>query len=277
MNSFNIHGGHNPDDKIACGACGFIKESTEDRKVKDEVIRLLKNENKICYDTTCDNGSGKNDVLRRIVAKCNAHSVDLDISIHFNSGADDEKGNGHTTGVEVLCYDNRAYDVANRICNEIAKLGFTNRGIKYRKDLCVLRETKSLAILIECCFVDDKDDITQYDYKSMSKAIVQGILNKQINQGGTKHMYKYALLYKGEVDKTIATVMSWGLKDCIVKDVDEHQKWEANTIYTVGTPAGNRMAQIVANQSSSKENFHKIEGEDRFDTLKKGLKFINNN
>lgn len=39
---FNVHAGHNPDGKIACGACGLIKESTEARKVKNEVIRLLR-------------------------------------------------------------------------------------------------------------------------------------------------------------------------------------------------------------------------------------------
>lgn len=27
----NIHAGHNPDGKIACGACGILKESTENR------------------------------------------------------------------------------------------------------------------------------------------------------------------------------------------------------------------------------------------------------
>lgn len=39
---FTIHAGHNPDGKKACGAVGLIKESTENRKVKDEVMRLLK-------------------------------------------------------------------------------------------------------------------------------------------------------------------------------------------------------------------------------------------
>lgn len=34
---FNVHAGHNPDGKIACGACGLIKESTEARKVKKEL------------------------------------------------------------------------------------------------------------------------------------------------------------------------------------------------------------------------------------------------
>lgn len=38
----NVHAGHNPDGKIACGAVGLIKESTEARKVKKEVIKLLR-------------------------------------------------------------------------------------------------------------------------------------------------------------------------------------------------------------------------------------------
>ena len=34
----NVHAGHNPDGKVACGAVGLIKESTEVRAVKDKVI-----------------------------------------------------------------------------------------------------------------------------------------------------------------------------------------------------------------------------------------------
>lgn len=31
-------------------------------------------------------------------------------------------------------------------------------------------------MLIECCFVDDKDDILLYDYRTMAGAIADGIL-----------------------------------------------------------------------------------------------------
>jgi N-acetylmuramoyl-L-alanine amidase len=34
----NVHAGHNPDGKVACGAIGIIRESTEARRVKDAVI-----------------------------------------------------------------------------------------------------------------------------------------------------------------------------------------------------------------------------------------------
>lgn len=38
----NMHAGHNPDGKVACGATGFLKESTEARNVKNAAIKSLK-------------------------------------------------------------------------------------------------------------------------------------------------------------------------------------------------------------------------------------------
>ena len=83
----NISAGHNPDGKIACGAVGYIRESTEARKVKNEIIQQLKRLGHEVYDCTCENGVSQADVLSKIVTKCNAHKVDLDVSIHFNAGA----------------------------------------------------------------------------------------------------------------------------------------------------------------------------------------------
>lgn len=179
----NIHAGHNPDGKTACGAIGIIKESTENRNVKDNLIDILKEEQSTVYDCTVNNGTSVSDVINKIVAKCNAHTVDLDVSIHFNSGVNDKNGNGKTTGVEVLVYkmSGPAYEAAVRICKEIESLGYKNRGVKQRTDLSFLKKTKAPSILVECCFVDDKDDIDLYNSKSMSKAIAQGILNKKIS------------------------------------------------------------------------------------------------
>lgn len=179
----NVHAGHNPDGKKACGAIGLIKESTEARAVKDEVIQLLEHLGHTVYDCTCDDGANASDVLTKIVKKCNAHIVDLDISIHFNAGAGDRNGNGKITGTEVLVYSigGGAYDYAEKIASAIAELGFRNRGVKVRSDLYVLRKTKAPALLIECCFVDDKDDVKLYNAKKMAQAIVKGITGKKIS------------------------------------------------------------------------------------------------
>src|SRR5699024_1381064 len=100
----NVHAGHNPAGKIACGAVGLINESAENRRVKDEVIAQLQELWLTVYDCTEKNGAGQSDVLKKIVAKCSQHAVDLDVSIHFNSGGGDKNGNDKTTGVETYVY-----------------------------------------------------------------------------------------------------------------------------------------------------------------------------
>lgn len=180
----NVHAGHNPAGKVACGAVGIINESTENRRVKDEVISQLRELGHTVYDCTVDNGTGQSDILKKIVAKCNAHTVDLDVSIHFNSGAGDKTGNGKTTGTEVYVYSavSKTKSYAEKVCKAIAELGFRNRGVKYSTSLYVLKNTKAPAMLVECCFVDDKDDVQFYDYKSMASAIVYGITGQRIQE-----------------------------------------------------------------------------------------------
>ena len=172
----NVHAGHNPDGKVACGAVGYIKESTEARRVKDEVIRMLREMGHTVYDCTVDDGTSASDVLKKIVSKCNAHEVDLDVSIHFNA-AGNLPEDGKTTGTEVLLYSgySKAGDYAVAVSEAIESLGFKNRGIKFRPDLYFLKKTKAPAMLIECCFVNDKDDTKIYDHYKMAKAIVKGI------------------------------------------------------------------------------------------------------
>ena len=178
----NVHAGHNPDGKVACGAAGFIRESTESRRVKDEVVNQLRVLGHTVYDCTCENGSGQADVLSKIVTACNAHTVDLDVSIHFNAGAGDAVGNGRTTGTEVLVYNTTggAKKAAEKVSTSISALGFKNRGIKANTSLYFLRKTKAPAILIECCFVDDRDDVQLYDCQKMASAIVYGITGQTV-------------------------------------------------------------------------------------------------
>ena len=175
----NVHAGHNPDGMTACGAIGLIRESTEARAVKDRVITQLAAMGHTVHDCTCNNGADQNDVLKKIVAVCNAQEADLDISIHFNTDADPEiqDPDGVTTGTEVLVYSNasKAASYAQQVVDSIAALGFRNRGVRERPGLYVLRHTKAPAMLIECCFVDDPEDVALYNADRMAAAIVAGI------------------------------------------------------------------------------------------------------
>lgn len=182
-----VHAGHNPDGKIGCGAIGLIKESTENRNVKNEVIRLLKLAGHTVYDCTVDNGTSVSDIVNKQVKKSNAQTLDLTVSIHFNSGANDKSGNGTTTGVEVLMssIDGIKKSIGEKICSNVSKLGYRNRGCKKRTNLGFLTKTKAKAILVECCFVDDADDVKKYNYKTMAKAIAEGIHGSAIKETTT--------------------------------------------------------------------------------------------
>ena len=72
MASYNLHGGHNPKNKIACGAVGLLDESEQDRIIKNKVISILRANGHTVYDCTEDNGTSQSDVLKKIVAKCNS-------------------------------------------------------------------------------------------------------------------------------------------------------------------------------------------------------------
>lgn len=111
--------------------------------------------------------------LASIVAKCNAHAVDLDVSIHLNAGGG--------KGVEVWCYGEKTEDIAAAICANIsATLGIPNRGVKYTHNLYVLRKTHSPAILIECCFVDSQNDASHWNADKCGDAIASAIAGKTV-------------------------------------------------------------------------------------------------
>ena len=101
MAIYNIHAGHCPQGKGAYGAVGILQESVEDRLVKNRVVSALRKAGQTVYDCTDDTNCDVNANLARIVAKCNMHAADLDISIHLNSGRGDYKGDHSTGGVEV--------------------------------------------------------------------------------------------------------------------------------------------------------------------------------
>lgn len=175
MATYNVHGGHS----LSCrGAARYLDEVNEDRIVKNKVIQYLRSAGHTVYDCTDDYGTTVNGNLVAIVQKCNAHNVDLDISIHLNAGGG--------TGCEVWNYDSRTKAVSDRICANISSaLGIRNRGTKYEPELYVLRNSNALALLVECCFVDNMTDKNAWNAEKCAKAIAEGILNKSISSSSS--------------------------------------------------------------------------------------------
>ena len=169
------HGG-SPYDSGAVG-CGYT-EAVETRRMATDVAPLLRNYGfeVVMYDQ-------KNDAYK--VLK-NGGSLPLSgvgyvIELHLNAAANDPKGNGKTTGVEVLVHTaEKGITVEQAICRRIAALGFQNRGVKRRGDLLVMNTVHRKGIshaLIETCFVDDADDMKLYKAKfyDIARAIADGV------------------------------------------------------------------------------------------------------
>ena len=173
---FNIVAGHS---KLASGASKYLNEVTEDRKVKDKLICVLRESGHTVYDCTSD-ASTPSKVLSEQVAKCKQHKG-VDVHIHFNAGTSDP--NSKTTGTEVFVYSSssKCRDQAKKVCDRIASLGFTNRGVKYSTALYVLKNSSNPSMLIEVCFVDDKDDYNLYKsvgVDAIAKEIAKGLIGE---------------------------------------------------------------------------------------------------
>lgn len=213
--NITIHAGHNPDGKVACGAVGYMKESTEARKVKDLIYDSLCEVIDI-EDVTVNDGKSAIDVLERICKKCNAKDRDLNISIHFNASKKEIVSDGKIKGSEIWLYDSNSElkELAEDILRNLEMQGYTNRGVKYNKGLYVLKNTKSPTMLIECCFVDDLDDVALYDEIEVANAISDSILSwchsKESLDNLPELMYNESIINtKEEFLQYVAKVAMW--------------------------------------------------------------------
>lgn len=162
--------------------CGY-KEQDLTREVGAVVERIFKQEGHTTVDCTVDQASDNSVALKSIVTKANKQKLDLFLSIHFNACVNDETGDGKTTGVEAYVYNSTssAKPHAERICKNISSLGLKNRGAKVNAKLYVIKHTNAPAVLVECCFIDDRDDMKVYDAEKFGKAIAEAILNKKVS------------------------------------------------------------------------------------------------
>ena len=171
-----VRGGHVP--KFT-GASKFIDELTEDRKVKNSLINWLKQLGCEVLDVTPpDNTSTLNGDLSYGVIKANSWGADLFISIHFNKAYEHYNG---LLGTEICVYS--PFDIAQRVVNELSKLGFKNRGQKVRNNLYELNHTKMKAMIIEVCFVEATEDVALYKklgHDLIGKEIALAVTNKKI-------------------------------------------------------------------------------------------------
>ena len=172
-----VRGGHT---ELCTGASALINELTEDRKVKDAVVKYLKTLGQDVLDVTppVNYTSSASKDLAYGVNKANNWGANFFISIHFNKAYDSYNG---ALGSEVCVYN--TFDTAQRVVEKLGCLGFGNRGQKVRKNLYELRNTNMLAMIVEVCFVEATGDVNLYKKlgaDAIGKAIAEAIVNKKI-------------------------------------------------------------------------------------------------
>ena len=171
-----VRGGHCP--KVT-GASALINELTEDRKVKDAVIKYLKELGHSILDVTPPDTTNTSSAdLAHGVNKANEWGADLFVSIHFNNAYSSYNG---ALGSEVCVYSN--FDIAQRVVDGLGSLGFKNRGQKARTGLYELKNTKMKSMIIEVCFVEATEDVSLYKrlgHDTIGKTIAESIANKKV-------------------------------------------------------------------------------------------------
>ena len=171
-----VRGGHT---ELCTGAVALLNELTEDRKVKNVVIKYLRELGYEVLDVTppVNYTSDEYVDLAYGVNKANEWGADLFISIHFNKAYDSYNG---ALGTEVWVYSE--YEIAERVVNAIANLGFKNRGQK-TKGLYELNRTAMKAMIIETCFIEATEDVELYKKSgadTIGKTIAEAISNNEI-------------------------------------------------------------------------------------------------
>lgn len=124
----------------------------------------------------------ENDSLEQRIKECNAFNPDLALDLHANAGRGD--------GAEVFYHykGGASKELAAAVLASIVKeTGQNSRGLKIKLNdqgrdyFGFIRQTVAPAVIVECAFLDNKEDVkiidTVEEQRAMGVAIAKGILN----------------------------------------------------------------------------------------------------
>jgi len=173
--------GHGAGDPGATAQIGenYLREADETRILVQNLFAELSSKYLVDVGIFSPDRNANADLKCGKLPKEVFEDYDYVLEIHFNAYKS-SKADGHTKGVE--CYvttSEKSVGVETLICQKVAALGLTNRGVK-RKNYDVISAAKRNGVssaLLECCFIDDPDDVAVYsrNKKAMATAIAEGI------------------------------------------------------------------------------------------------------
>lgn len=174
-----IDAGHGPDTSGKRSPDGSLREyqfnSAVARYVADTLLHGYEG-----VDILLTHDDSRDVPLKERTDRANAWKADLFVSIHANAAGDG--GWNSAQGIETFVYETRppaAVALANAVQRQLIRVtGRPDRGVK-SANFHVLRETKCTAILVECGFMTNRQEVELLksdDYRrKCAEAIVAGI------------------------------------------------------------------------------------------------------
>lgn len=164
--------------------------------------------------------------------EANGFKPDVSLDIHYNAGG----GNGAECFYD--WHGGTSKTLAENVLTEVVAIGQNSRGAKTKKNIlgqnyyAFIRQTNEPAIIVECAFLDNKEDITIIDseseQKAMGVAIAKGVLKtlgiaykepvKVEDKPETEKLYKVqvgAYKIKSNAEKTLEELKKHGFKGFI--------------------------------------------------------------
>ncbi|MBR5272424.1 MAG: N-acetylmuramoyl-L-alanine amidase [Clostridia bacterium] len=151
--------GHGEEDP---GACLY---SRREATMARELVALLQKE-LLKYECKCGVYNPDLSAYHQMITLGKPYDFtmyDYVLEVHFN--AHKSNADGKVQGSEMYVTSGELVTtLEERILNNLAAIGFTNRGIKC-KDFAVIKKAKKQGVssaLLETCFIDDEDDMMLY-------------------------------------------------------------------------------------------------------------------
>ena len=173
-----VNPGHKPGlDSGAVNPDSGMQEADVALAVGELVVKYLTAAGVDCVilQSNSLNGEDEDEDNPSICRTANESGADIFVSIHCNAA----NGAAYGTEVEVYSYNStEATELGQCIQDQIVSaLGTTDRGLKERPNLAVLRGTDMPAVLVEMAFIDNDEDAALLESKQddFARAIARGV------------------------------------------------------------------------------------------------------
>ena len=197
MKKIYINPGHSDIDP---GAVGYETERRLNVAVSQYMNAYLL-EHYVCQTKMTP---GSMDSLTDTCAEANAWGADLFVSNHFNAAGGD--------GYEALVYSQKRVPLGETFEKYVKQAGQNSRGVKLRPGLFVLRNTQMPAILNEGAFVDNLEDITDWNEAHELKKLGIAYARAAAEFLGLEEKYNFAAFLR-EIGEAVAGVISARKRD----------------------------------------------------------------